>query len=152
MYLQKHSFWEESIRAPLIISGHGLPKGITYESPVSFIDIAPTITDYLGLKTVPDFQGRSLRSRIEEGEASDTTYIFSEYLLDNKAMVTNKRWKYIFTTGSRDQTMSYGTGFGPSGMYHRLYDLKKDPLEKFCALSYFSILQTLYRLKTATNP
>ena len=44
-------------------------------------------------------------------------------------MATNKRWKYIFTTGSRDQTMSYGTGFGPSGMYHRLYDLKKDPNE-----------------------
>ncbi len=125
---EKHSFWEESIRAPFIIMGAGLPKGLVIEDPVSFIDIAPTIMDFLGLEPHDDFQGKSLRSLIETGE--DTSqYVFAEYLIDNKAMVTDGRWKYIFTTGSRDINMNYSTGLGPSGMYHRLYDLQNDPTE-----------------------
>ena len=44
-------------------------------------------------------------------------------------MIYNNRWKYVFTTGSRDLGISYKTGYGPSGIVHRLYDLKNDPKE-----------------------
>jgi arylsulfatase A-like enzyme len=127
---EKHSFWEESIRAPLIFHGVGLPEGKTVAQPVSFVDIAPSIAALGGSEQVTDFQGEGLTDLLW-GTATepDTTYVFSQYLLDNKAMVVNDRWKYIFTSGGREQTMSYGTGYGPSGMYHRLYDLKNDPRE-----------------------
>jgi hypothetical protein len=55
---------------------------------------------------------------------------FSEYLHDNMAMVCNKQWKYVFTTGSRDLGIDYQTGHGPSGIVHRLYHLEEDPLEQ----------------------
>ncbi|WP_282784163.1 sulfatase family protein [Phaeodactylibacter xiamenensis] len=127
---EKHSFWEESIRAPLIFHGAGLPGGSVLSAPVSFVDIAPTIATLSGSSQVADFQGEGLADLLfGSADGTDTTYLFSEYLLDNKAMVVNDRWKYIFTSGGRDQTMSYGTGYGPSGMYHRLYDLKNDPQE-----------------------
>jgi choline-sulfatase len=56
-------------------------------------------------------------------------YIFSEFLADNKAMVRNKEWKYIFTTGQRDLQQGYATGNPPPGITHRLYDEVNDPNE-----------------------
>jgi hypothetical protein len=44
-------------------------------------------------------------------------------------MVCNKEWKYIFTTGQRDLGQGYATGYGPSGILHKLYNLKEDPEE-----------------------
>jgi hypothetical protein len=44
-------------------------------------------------------------------------------------MVANEKWKYVFTTGSRDLGIGYKTGYGPSGIVHRLYDLENDPAE-----------------------
>lgn len=127
---EKHSFWEESIRAPLLMAGPGLPKGVVCETPVSFIGLAATICDFLGVEQHPDFQGESWQRRLhQEDEAQQEEYLFAEYLLDNKAMVANRQWKYIFTSGTRDQTLSYATGYGPSGIYHRLYNLEADPGE-----------------------
>lgn len=126
---EKHSFWEESIRAPLIFRGQGLPQGKVVEQPVSFVDIAPTLSALSGTAQASDFQGEGLQHLLTGNTSPDTAYVFSEYLLDNKAMVANRRWKYIFTAGTRDQTLSYATGYGPSGLYHRLYDLQNDPGE-----------------------
>jgi hypothetical protein len=44
-------------------------------------------------------------------------------------MVVKGDWKYVFFTGSRDLGIGYKTGFGPSGISHRLYNLKADPSE-----------------------
>jgi arylsulfatase A-like enzyme len=127
---EKHSFWEESIRAPLIFHGKGLPDGKTVSRPVSFVDIAPSVVTLSGVIQVADFQGKGITNLLQTNpHPPDTAYLFSEYLLDNKAMVVNDHWKYIFTAGARDQTLSYATGYGPSGMYHRLYDLRNDPQE-----------------------
>ena len=38
-------------------------------------------------------------------------------------------YKYIYTTGLRDLGQGYETGYGPSGVTERLYDLNKDPGE-----------------------
>ncbi len=126
---EKHSFWEESIRAPLLFRGRGLPEGKVVEQPVSFVDIAPTLSTLSGTAQAANFQGDGLQHLLVGNPPSDTAYVFSEYLLDNKAMVANRRWKYIFTSGTRDQTLSYATGYGPAGLYHRLYDLQNDPRE-----------------------
>lgn len=126
---EKHSFWEEAVRAPLIMAGPGLPAGMVIREPVSFLDLAPTLCDVMGLPPHPDFQGRSLRRYWDRHSGQPDSLVYSVYLLDNKAMVTDGRWKYIFTSGTRDQTLSYATGLGPSGLYHRLYDLANDSLE-----------------------
>lgn len=137
---EKHSFWEEAVRAPLILWGKDLPQGKVIEQAVSFVDLAPTLCEYLRIERHQDFQGKSLKSLIEGNESISNDYIFSEFLQDNKAMVASKRWKYIFTSGSRDLTLSYATGYGPSGIYHRLYDLEADPEERH-NLAYESEMQ-----------
>src|SRR5690606_14005423 len=56
-------------------------------------------------------------------------YVFSEFLVDNKAMIRTADWKYIFTTGKTDLGQGYATGNPPSGIHHSLYDMNNDPNE-----------------------
>ena len=80
-------------------------------------------------KSVNGTQGRSLTGFIKSDQIDFRDVVFSEFLADNKAMVRNDRWKYIYTTGKHDLAQGYATGNAPSGIRHRLYDLAADPDE-----------------------
>ena len=127
---EKHTMWDEAVRQPLIVKSADIQSNVSKESAlVEYIDIFPTIIDWLGLAEVPFVQGKSFFSILKDSSDEHKSYVFSEYLEDNMAMVASTDWKYIFTTGSRDLGIGYQTGFGPSGIVHRLYDLKGDPSE-----------------------
>lgn len=127
---EKHTMWEEAIRQPLIIKGANLfGAGSEKNALVEYIDLAPTILDVLGVEPIFEFQGKSFLPVLKEGTDDHRKIVFSEYLEDNLAMVASKKWKYVFTTGSRDLGIGYATGYGPSGIVHRLYDLENDPKE-----------------------
>lgn len=127
---EKHTFWAESVKAPLLIRmGTQALSGVS-EAVVEFIDLAPTIFEALGLPQHAALQGESLVPLLRgDHSLRKARYAFSEYLEDNKAMIADQQWKYIFTTGKRDLGLGYQTGYGPSGIHHRLYDLKNDPKE-----------------------
>ena len=121
--------WEESIRQPMIFKiGSSYRPNTKVDALVEYIDIVPTILDLLGINSLPEAQGASFRQSLAAG-AEHKEMAFSEYLHDNMAMVCDKKWKYVFTTGSRDLGIDYQTGYGPSGIVHRLYDLENDPSE-----------------------
>ena len=126
---EKHTMWEESVKAPLILRGKTIDEDKAFDEVVEFIDVAPTICEALGVPEMEEAEGKSFYSLITGGEYEEQKYAFSEFLEDNKAMVASKKWKYIFTTGKRDLGQGYATGYGPSGIYHRLYDLQEDPGE-----------------------
>jgi arylsulfatase A-like enzyme len=127
---EKHTMWELAIRSPLVMqTGDKFGKGKVREALVEFIDLAPTIVELLGLDPMDGAQGVSLVPVIEGEKEEVNDYVFAEFLEDNKAMICNKEWKYIFTTGQRDLGQGYATGYGPSGILHKLYNLKEDPEE-----------------------
>jgi choline-sulfatase len=122
--------WEEAVKAPLIIqAGDAYGRGRVIESLVEFVDLAPTLLDAVGVEDLPASQGKSLMPLLREKTGEHKEYVFSEFMADNKAMVRNERWKYIFTTGKHDLAQGYATGKGAPGITHRLYDLKTDPGE-----------------------
>ena len=124
---EKHMMWEESVTTPLIIRGYRNDATVT--TAVELVDLAPTMLTALGFEPTPSMQGKALQGLLEGIEDSHREYTFSEYLTDNKAMLTDGKWKYIFTSGKRDLGSGYQTGFGPSGISHRLYNLESDPYE-----------------------
>ena len=127
---EKHMMWEEAVKAPLIIrAGAEKPVIDLRKEMVEFVDVAPTITDLLGVDRDPGFQGISLVPFFHEQDVNFRDIVFSEFLADNKAMVRTVKWKYIFTTGKHDLAQGYATGNPPTGIRHRLYDLKADPTE-----------------------
>jgi choline-sulfatase len=122
--------WEEAIRQPMVIKAGDESAGSSSDALIEYIDVMPTILDYLGIPSPTDVQGQSFRGAINQPTAEFKEIAFSEYLEDNLAMVCTKAWKYVFTTGSRDLGIGYRTGIGPLGIVHRLYNLVDDPNEQ----------------------
>ena len=128
---EKHTMWEQALRSPFIIATGGrYGKGREISEMLEFVDIIPTITDLLGCPDMNSAQGKSLIDIINGESKEHKKYIFSEFLEDDKVMIrSDENYKYIYTTGLRDLGQGYETGYGPSGVTERLYDLNKDPEE-----------------------
>lgn len=60
MYLKGPSFYEPSMRVPLVVSGPGTESGVESDALVELLDLAPTLLDAAGLEHEPGMQGRSL--------------------------------------------------------------------------------------------
>jgi GH35 family endo-1,4-beta-xylanase len=65
-YLFKYSPWEESVRIPLVVSGPGVARGKECSTPVSLIDLYPTLLDYARLAEPHRLDGFSLRPLLED--------------------------------------------------------------------------------------
>lgn len=127
---EKHTMWDPAIKAPLIFRvGNRLRKTKRVKALSQFIDVVPTILDLMDLPPMEEVQGRSLEYLINTNATQGNAYVFAEFLEDNKAMVTDGKWKYVFTIGRYDLGQGYETGLGPSGILHKLYDLQNDPDE-----------------------
>ncbi|GMW00046.1 MAG: hypothetical protein AMXMBFR84_11840 [Candidatus Hydrogenedentota bacterium] len=114
------SLFDELVRVPLIVSGPGLEKG-RVQTPVSAIDVMPTLADLLGIAAPPEWQGMSLESSllnpIEGAEGRPVMALgTNRYAWPNVYhMIVDSRWKLIHElTGD---TIS-------------LYDLASDPGEQ----------------------
>ncbi|MBK1880478.1 sulfatase family protein [Pelagicoccus mobilis] len=125
---EKHEMWEAAIKTPLILNGPGIPAA-SNEALTELVDLAPTILDYLDLPPMDTIDGRSLKPLVSGETDQHRHQVFAEFLEDNKAMIADSKFKYVFTTGKRDLGQGYATGQGASGLYHRLYNLEKDPTE-----------------------
>lgn len=127
---EKHMMWEQAVRAPLIIQAGGhFGQGRQEGAMTEFIDLVPTIVEALGIEPLQEAQGISFLPLLTGETSTFKDYVFSEFLVDNKAMVRTEDWKYIFTTGKTDLGQGYATGNPPPGITHRLYDMHGDPKE-----------------------
>ena len=112
--------FEESVRVPMIMAGPGIAAGQVCTTPVSLVDLAPTIMDAVGADPydwAADLPGRSL---FEIAAAPDdaTRTVFSEYHAfaspSATFMLRNGRFKY-----------NHYVGYEPE-----LFDLQLDPGEE----------------------
>jgi choline-sulfatase len=88
------------------------------QEPVSLIDVAPTILQFLGLPLPRQFQGHSLLSEIQNGLAEDASPVYSESLYG---------YKHFGTAPLRSlHAGSYQFIAAPKP---ELYDLNRDPTE-----------------------
>ncbi len=126
---QKMEMYEQAVRTPLVIrapkTGPGAGAGRvgdrrSCETPVSHLDLLPTVLDYAGIPLPgPEaLDGISLRSMIDEGREPEARTIFSQYSGNfgrcpfRRAAIT-ERYKYVFDPEDVPE----------------LYDLQADPLE-----------------------
>ncbi len=114
----KSNMYEEAVGVPLILKGPGIPSGHRVSTPVSLVDMYPTIIDAVGETAAPEernLPGTSLL-RLLDGQDADRT-VFSEYhavgSMTGIFMVRFGRYKYVHYDGYRPQ----------------LFDLDADPME-----------------------
>ncbi len=117
----KFNFYEESARVPFVIRYPAKIKaGQTVSTPVSILNMFPTLLDYAGVAPVPS-DGYSLRGVMEGTEAPKYDFAVSEWQWTNKSvpsiMIRSDKWKLMTThrKGGKDVEV--------------LFDLENDPRE-----------------------
>ena len=129
---EKHTFFEDAVRIPLIFSlpGH-LPEATVSDAMVSNIDLMPTLLHLLDVP-VPSFvEGKDLAPTFTGSEVQER--VFAEYYhsLDPCRMVRDKRFKYIHTEEDICE----------------LYDIENDPLESINLAWYPQYVERIARME-----
>ena len=129
---EKHSFYEEAIRAPLLVSWPGkVQPGQAIEQLVEFVDLFPTIAAACHVPLPENRHGKSLLPVIDGSPAAAPLHdaVFGIYGENEEAMVHTVRWKLIYCSGTRARADGYATDEPTPGRQVRLYDLTNDPEE-----------------------
>ncbi|MCU4174423.1 sulfatase-like hydrolase/transferase [Carboxylicivirga sp. N1Y90] len=126
----KHTQFENSVRAPLIISSPGMNSG-TNATPVEFTDIYPTLCDLAGLEVPSNkLQGISLAPALR-GESINKTCAVSEYRAGGGAAYSFRTDRYrlsLWLNGSNDRPDLIEWDASKIKAIE-LYDYDVDPLE-----------------------
>jgi arylsulfatase len=124
--------YEDCVRVPLLVRAPRLlPSGSRVRSPVSVIDVAPTLLALLGLPPRPDMEGTSLVGAAR-GEVAERPVFAQSYHGTGSAAVRLGRRKYIFTPARSPAAPPPSALDGvilPAAPRHELYDVVADPGE-----------------------
>jgi len=143
----KHSNFEQATKAPLFIVQPGIKGGKRYKGMVEYVDIAPTVLDYLDYPKLPNNNGNSLLPVIKDITKENKEFAVSQfprrwgkdimgYTLRNKRYRYTAWYKWDKNSGKVDRV--------PES--EELYDYKKDYQEtesKVKSPEYKTILEDL---------
>ena len=83
----KDTFFEKSIKVPMLFAGDGIAKGHIVKSPSSILDLGPTLWGLAGTKKLPQTDGVDLGEYLHgKQELDEKRVIFSELLDGFRAM------------------------------------------------------------------
>jgi arylsulfatase A-like enzyme len=110
-----HSLYEESIRVPLAIRAPALLAPGRVEVPVDLLDLAPTLTDLLGVDYDPRWQGESLVPLLDDPQPPPRLIV--TYVGDGSRAAIIGKHKFILGPGRGRESQHF-------------YDLTADPGEQ----------------------
>lgn len=74
-----HSLYQELVHVPLLVRWPGqVPTGARVKTPVSLLDVTPTLLDLAGVPGDPEHRGRSLATTLKTGEEPGARTIQAE--------------------------------------------------------------------------
>ena len=114
----KFTLYEESAAVPMIAAGPGVPAGRIVDTPVSLIDVYPSVLEAVGVERTPaeeELPGESLWSIAAAADRDRTVFCEYHALASQSAhfMLRDRQYKYNHYVGEAPQ----------------LYNLSTDPRE-----------------------
>ena len=113
----KSVFYEPSVGVPLLFRVPGMTaSNVHCQTPVSLVQVLPTLTELCGLHTPEGIDGTSFVSSLREPERTRNTTIFAEHNLPSPhpaSMIRHGDYKYCYYVGDMPE----------------LYNLRTDPNE-----------------------
>ena len=123
----KRSCHDSSIHTPLIISGGFFKGGKKDDRLVSLIDLPPTLLQIAGIEIPSEFMGKSIIDEIKSGEERDCVFLQISESQCGRAIRT-KKYKYSVKA---PLVSGFLAPASPAYFEDYLYDLEKDPIEKY---------------------
>ena len=103
MHWGKYTLWERATHVPLIIAGGPANPGHRCKTPVSLIDLYPTLIDLCGLPPMQALDGESLVDCLEQPAPDRERYIISAWQFPYGKQnvrpcisVRSRDWRYIY--------------------------------------------------------
>ncbi len=119
VYKHGWTWFEDEVRIPLVLAGPGVTPGMVVDTPVSLIDLAPTMLGLLDAPLPPTLEGHPLLPAPVERPT----------LIEGKQFraVVDGRWKLVRLHEGMDRWRPWGGAWRESPTL--LYDLVGDPRE-----------------------
>jgi arylsulfatase A-like enzyme len=111
-----HAMWQELLHVPLVFWGPFVLAG-RESSPVSLVDLYPTLLEAVGIQTPEQNAGRSLWSNLLRGDSLRARTLHAEGILFGPERKVALRWPYKLVLDAEKPR-------------HRLFDLEDDPGER----------------------
>jgi len=151
---QKMSLFEESSRVPMLIVAPGVAsKGSVAKSPVSQVDLFPTLCELCGVKAPENLQGQSLVPILKDPSAAGRGWAITQVTRGNpnaqkpNAQKPNAKAKGFFGYSLRTLRWRY-TEWDEGNQGRELYDHDADPLEQTNLASKPEHAKTVAELST----
>ncbi|HEY2414952.1 MAG TPA: sulfatase [Pirellulaceae bacterium] len=131
---QKMSLFEESSRVPLLIVAPGLSKNAAAKTPISQVDLFPTLAELAGVKTPDNLQGQSLVPILKDTSATGRGWAITQVMRGgglNRATITSdvgSQGRNFFGYTLRTPRWRY-TAWDEGKEGRELYDHDADPRE-----------------------
>jgi choline-sulfatase len=126
--------YQESVRVPLLIRGPGIPRGLRIPTPVSLVDVVPTILAQTGVEAPSAIEGLDLSPLWQRAEgAAVPSAAFANRLLFVEAaggISHNYFAGDFFPIYRAVRRGDYKLIIESRSNTSRLYDLSQDPLEQ----------------------
>ncbi|NMA64680.1 MAG: sulfatase-like hydrolase/transferase [Clostridiaceae bacterium] len=133
----KQTFFEKSAKIPLIFAGNGIAKNKKTYTPVSIMDLGPTLLDLVEARPMMDVDGKSLSvhlktSSVYDKEDDKESIVYCEFLErtdggNPHGIRENAEYSYGLMVRYKQYKLMTYTGYEE---YDLLYDLEKDPEER----------------------
>jgi arylsulfatase A-like enzyme len=113
--------YQEVLRVPLVVRGPGIPAGRRIGTPVSLVDIAPTLLGLTGIEAPQGLDGVDLAPLwAEDDRELEDRYLFAEADHNNVEHDITRAVRY----------RGFKLHFNRLSREYRLYDLSQDPGER----------------------
>ncbi len=120
----KSTFYEKSAKIPLIFAGDGIKAGAVCRTPVSIMDIGPTILQYVGADAMTDIDGVSMAPALY-GETVQEHPVYGEFLERTNMQTPADSYCFMLRSGSYKYMC-----FHDDPDCELLFDVEKDPMER----------------------
>lgn len=122
------------MKVPLIIyNPHSIKRGVRISTPVTLLDVAPTIMATLDMKQLSHFQGRNLLQLQEKKDFVILQETYTPEAVKDRFALVRFPWHLIFT---------------PEEKRYELFDLKTDHDERENIFQDDSLAEEVLKLKT----
>lgn len=129
----KQNLYDHSMRAPLIVSGPGIPRGKKADALCYLLDIFPTLGEIAGVASPDGSEGRSLAQVIAGRAGTPRAALLTAYT-DVQRAVRDDRWKLIVYP-KVNKTQLFDLHADPAEMHDLAADPKHtDDLKRMTAL------------------